>query len=120
MSSRREFLKDVASSTAGLLFCGCGFAEAAFASAQAGGAPKRREVMVGGQRVKTIDLHTHAYSPEIYELLKSHAGGNPTTEAGETGRLLNLHNIQDHIRQMDERGLDVSVLSANPPNWYWA
>src|SRR4029077_14879408 len=94
VASRREFLRDVAGSTAGLLFCGCGFADATFALAQAAGPPKRREVMVGGQRIRTIDLHTHAYSPEIWELVKSHGGANPTTDAGETGRLLNLHNIQ--------------------------
>jgi|SRR5581483_8395406 len=35
-------------------------------------------------------------------------------------RYMNLHNIDARLAQMDERGIDVSVLSFNPPNWYWA
>jgi len=31
-------------------------------------------------------------------------------------RYMNLHNIDARLAQMDERGIDVSVLSFNPPN----
>jgi aminocarboxymuconate-semialdehyde decarboxylase len=120
MSNRREFLKDVAGATAGLAFLGCGFAEAALGPAQAGGARKRREVMVGGRRVRTIDVHSHCYSPEVWELVKHHEKSNPLADAGETSRLLNLQNLQGRLAQMDERGIDMAALSVNPPNWYFA
>jgi predicted TIM-barrel fold metal-dependent hydrolase len=120
MPDRREFLKNVSSATAGLLFVGCGFADAAFGGAQAGGAPRRREVTLGGRRVRTLDVHAHCQSTEAMELLRS--GVKLPADPGETEdilRLLNLHNVQDRLAQMDARGIDTAVLSANP-HWYKA
>lgn len=71
-------------------------------------APARREVKVGGKRVKTIDVHSHCVIPETLELMGlplTHQRGPGITEVGER-----------RIREMNEQGVDVEVLSINP---YW-
>lgn len=127
MTNRRKFLTDLGA--AGILFTGCGFAARELRAGQAGGSRPRKEARVGGRRVLTIDTHTHCYVPEMWDLLKGHqeltgtynATGRTNPLGGETqARYMNLHNINDRLAQMDERGIDVSVLSFNPPNWYWA
>src|SRR5262245_27361949 len=54
MADRREFLKDCAAASAGLLFGGSAAAHAAPGASQTAARGKRWEVMVGGQRVRTI------------------------------------------------------------------
>ncbi len=70
MPNRREFLRNAVGASAGMLLLGRGVNSAAEASPQEGGAPKRREVMVGKRRVKTVDVHAHVSVPEATELLK--------------------------------------------------
>lgn len=100
--NRREFLKDAAS--AGIVFTGCNLATHGLA-AQPGPWP-RRQVMVGGRRVKTIDIHAHIVVPEAAAMMgvKSAPG-------------LPLSMSDDRFRAMDEWGTDMQVLSINP-NWY--
>src|SRR5688572_10151965 len=84
---------------------------AAAAGAQGGGttqaASRRREVKVNGKRVRTIDIHCHAVVPETLELCKhsSVQRGPGIEEVGER-----------RIREMDEMGVDLGVISINP---YW-
>jgi aminocarboxymuconate-semialdehyde decarboxylase len=103
--TRREFLQTAAT---GLVFVGCDLLAAHHARAQA----RRREVMVNGKRVKTIDVHAHCAVPEALALMNLKLAGpglrpdlDMATEAG--GRL----------RAMDEQGIDVEALSINP-DWY--
>jgi aminocarboxymuconate-semialdehyde decarboxylase len=103
--TRREFLQTAAT---GLVFVGCDLLAARHARAQA----RRRDVMVNGKRVKTIDVHAHCAVPEALALMNLKLAGpglrpdlDMATEAG--GRL----------RAMDEQGIDVEALSINP-NWY--
>jgi predicted TIM-barrel fold metal-dependent hydrolase len=120
MSDRRQFLKNVTGATAGLYFVGCGFANS-FASVQVDGGRKRREVTVGGRRMLTVDVHAHCQTPEAGQLLKS-INSNQPSDPGETEdiiRMLNLHNVNERLAQMDARGIDMAVLSANP-HWYRA
>ena len=53
MPTRREFFQDAASAMAGIVFVGCGLVEMAEAQPQSGSAASRRQVVVGGRRVKT-------------------------------------------------------------------
>ncbi len=102
MRSRRRFCRDVA---AGVLCFASGGAGAIARAAQAGGAPARRQVTVGGRRVKTIDMHTHCVVPEAVALIPG-ATVDPS-----------LVIQADRLRQMDAQGIDVQVLSINPV-WY--
>ena len=88
----------------GVAFVGCG---PSGAQPQARG--RRREVMVGGRRVKTVDVHAHCGLPAAMALL----GLEFTTEA------LLMSKPEDRLRAMDEQGIDVEALSINP-FWYKA
>ncbi len=62
MSNRREFLRGVAGASAGAFLLGSGgLMRAAYARPQAAGGASRRQVIIGGRRVKTVDVHTHAW-----------------------------------------------------------
>jgi len=49
----------------GILFTGCSMTN----SAAVPGGGRRRQVMVGGKRVKTIDVHAHCVVKEALDLL---------------------------------------------------
>jgi aminocarboxymuconate-semialdehyde decarboxylase len=102
MVNRRQFLKDAAS--AGVLFTGCGMCQY-HAVAQSRSA-KRREVTVGGQRVRTIDIHAHVIIPEATALV------GVTTEPTNESVM-----APARFDTMDEWGTDMQALSINA-NWY--
>ena len=95
-----------------LAFVSC---ESSRASAGAGGssgqtqAHGRREVVVSGKRVKTIDVHAHCIVPEAAQLID-----HPLEAPG-----LLWSNLGDRLAQMDRTGVDVEALSINP-YWYRA
>jgi aminocarboxymuconate-semialdehyde decarboxylase len=110
MSNRREFFKEVAGAVAGVVFTGCGLLDAAQQSAKSAGAPKRRQVMVGGRRVKTIDIHAHVVVPEATALMgRKTEANNAAVMAGEMAT--------ERFARMDEWGTDMQALSINP-TWY--
>ncbi len=115
MSNRRAFLKTLAAATAGTTLGGWRDAASAF-SAQAEAAPaKRREIFVGGKRVKVVDVHAHAVIPEVAELVK----GTKLLRANGPARGPQVLG-PDRLRVLDERGIDVQVLSINLFWWYAA
>jgi aminocarboxymuconate-semialdehyde decarboxylase len=66
----------------------------------------RREVVISGKRVKTVDVHAHCIVPEAAQLIN-----HPLEAPG-----LLWANVGDRLAQMDQSGVDVQVLSVNP---YW-
>src|ERR1700740_2113912 len=92
MPSRRDFIRGVAGTTAGMLVTRGGLAEA-FAQAPPAGAAKRREVTIAGRRVKVIDIHAHAGIPEVTEVLK----GTPLAHYAQGGGRLG----PDRIAELD-------------------
>jgi aminocarboxymuconate-semialdehyde decarboxylase len=70
---------------------------------------RRREVVVGGRRVKTIDVHAHCVIPEAYALLGRKVDDHRGPGIGEVG--------ERRIREMDAQGIDMEALSINPA-WY--
>jgi aminocarboxymuconate-semialdehyde decarboxylase len=90
---------------AGIAFVGCDLLSARSAHAQSG--RRRREVVVSGRRVKTVDVHAHCAVPEALALM----GIKVAPQALVMG--------EDRIRAMDEQGIDVEALSINP-YWYRA
>jgi aminocarboxymuconate-semialdehyde decarboxylase len=113
MHVRSESIK----STAQLIFTGCGLTSAAPMRAQARTAAKakaaarRREVKVGGKRVKTIDVHAHCIIPEAYALLGLEVSDHRGPGIDEVG--------PRRIGEMDAQGIDIEALSINP-RWYRA
>ncbi len=86
-------------------------ADAAFVSCGGAAAPqgRRREVVVSGKRVKTVDVHAHCAVPAAMALM----GRKLETEA------LLMTNTEERLRAMDAQGIDVEALSINP-YWYGA
>jgi aminocarboxymuconate-semialdehyde decarboxylase len=70
---------------------------------------RRREVVVGGRRVKTIDVHAHCAVPEAMALL-----GLTVSPSS-----LLLATPAERLRAMDAQGIDVEALSINA-YWYGA
>jgi aminocarboxymuconate-semialdehyde decarboxylase len=112
MTTRREFLEWGAGALAGVAFVGCDWLAAAPARAQG----PRREVMLAGRRVKTVDVHAHCAVPEALALM------NLKLLAPGTSWPPVLHmatQVSERLRAMDEQGIDVQALSINP-YWYKA
>src|SRR5215475_1500495 len=111
MRNRRAFLQQVAGATAGLFVARSGFPAAAPARAQVGAAAgKRREVSIGGRRIKTVDIHAHTFVPEVWDVVKD----TPLAAAAKgslTGYVV-LGNPQRLI-DMDAQGIDVQVINVN-------
>lgn len=122
MSSRREFLKNLAGATMGIMFVSCGLVNAASSFQQAGGKAKSREVVVAGRRVKTIDIHCHCFVPEIWELMKNFKEAQPLKQFvdGPQAPKLNVNTLEFRLQQMDEWGIDIQAVSIAPEYNYWA
>ena len=110
MMIRREFVEDTAGAVAGVAFVACGLQSAAPAQAQS----RRREVVVNGRRVKTVDVHAHCAVPEAMALMGLKVTGTPNLPT-----VLVMSQVADRLRAMDEQGIDVEALSINP-YWYKA
>jgi aminocarboxymuconate-semialdehyde decarboxylase len=116
MRNRRDFLKTVAGATTGMLITGPAFAESALELQGDAAAPvKRREVSIGGKRVKVVDVHAHCVIPEVWDLVKD---TSLAATAGGRARGPNLMG-PDRIRAIDQLGIDVQVLSING-YWFYA
>lgn len=106
MTTRRQFLQ-----SAGLCFVGCGIAGHAHAEASA--PTDRREAMVAGKRVRTIDIHAHCQVPAAMAI----AGERLPRPPGVILEYPGLHEVADaRLAAMEARGVDMQVLSCNP---YW-
>src|SRR5215471_1864623 len=94
-----------------LAFVGCEISAGDGAGAGGGSSQTqgRREVVVSGKRVKTIDVHAHCIVPEAAQLIN-----HPLEAPG-----LLWSNVGDRLAQMDRTGVDVEALSINP-YWYRA
>ncbi len=85
----------------GVVFTICGGSDAPRA--------RRREVVVNGRRVRTVDIHAHCAVPEANALM-----GRSVEADG-----LLQSKMDDRLRAMDAQGIDVEALSINP-YWYTA
>jgi aminocarboxymuconate-semialdehyde decarboxylase len=115
MPNRRAFIRNVAGATAGAFFLNRQFTAAAGGIQQAAAAGGRREIVIGGRRIKVVDIHTHHFIPEAVDV----ATGTPLEAAAKgqarnTDRYLGPHWLQ----YMDEEGIDVMALNMNP--WWYA
>ncbi len=93
----------------GIAFVRCGLLSVTPDHAPAPAGPRRRQVVVGGRRVKTIDVHAHCAVPEAMALMGLTVSPSSLLMARPAERL----------RAMDEQGIDVEALSINA-YWYGA
>jgi aminocarboxymuconate-semialdehyde decarboxylase len=100
MHDRRAFLTALGGVTAGIWLGGPAFAQG------------RKEVMIGGRRIKTVDIHYHAQIPAVMDVIRG------TDLERNIGGSRNLG--PERIPVMDARGIDVGVMSANQYWWYEA
>ena len=96
--NRRQFIQGLA---AGMAACGV---------LRKAGAQARREVSVGGKRVKVVDIHAHATFPEVADVIKE----GPLMRFARTARALG----PDRIQELDKRGIDIQVVEVNTFWWY--
>lgn len=107
MTTRRQFLTQ----TAGLCFVGCGIEGHVHAQAPAG--TRRREVVVSGKRVRTIDVHAHCQIPAAMQI----AGDRLPKPLGVILEYPGLYQVAgERLKSMDAQGIDMQALSCNP---YW-
>jgi aminocarboxymuconate-semialdehyde decarboxylase len=101
--TRREFLT----------MCAAGVVAAGQRPLLGQGAAARRQVTIGGRRVRVIDVHAHCVIPTEHLLtgtkLAGSGGGAPGTILGP-----------DRIETMDRQGVDIQALSINFYWWYAA
>jgi len=71
--------------------------------------PRRRETVINGKRIKTVDVHAHCIVPAAAALI------NHPLEAPA----LIMDDTSTRIAAMDSQGIDVEALSINP-YWYRA
>jgi aminocarboxymuconate-semialdehyde decarboxylase len=105
--NRRQFLAGMAGATAGVFFGRPSVLRAA-----------RRQVVINGRRAKVVDGHAHCTVPEALNVLKdTPLARSISTAINAPGAPLVI--AAERVRQMDEQGIDVEVLSINP-FWYAA
>jgi aminocarboxymuconate-semialdehyde decarboxylase len=104
MANRRDFFKTVAGAAAGMYVAGRGSAASARQAPAA-----RRQVMVGGRRVRVVDIHSHATVPEVDPVIQN-------TEYAKQGGGRPLG--PDRVALIDKQGIDVQALSINGFWWY--
>ena len=108
------------------LFCGCGVAASTVCGARAMHAsalqgPARREVTIGGRRVRTVDMHSHVFVQEAWPLVKDLPQvdramanlGNSPMAVGDRAAL------DRRFREMDRVGIDVHVISVHPSQFLY-
>jgi len=104
MPTRRDFFKVVGNTATGAYLLGHGLG----AAAQTG----RKQIVVGGNEIKTVDIHAHCVFREIADLI---AG----TEFDR--QFPDWYVLGDfRMDAMDERGIDVAALTVNNYWWYGA
>jgi len=112
MTTRRNFLKAASAAAAtGIVFCGCGLPRRAHAQPP----HQKLPVMVGGTRIKTIDVHAHCYFRETLALVGEEGAKierSPVNGAAET-----FVDINQRLAAMDAQAVDMEILSINP-FWY--
>jgi aminocarboxymuconate-semialdehyde decarboxylase len=109
MSTRRDFIKKAAGAAASVVFTGCNVPGLAHAQGA------RKQTIINGKRIKTIDIHAHCVIPEAVAV----TGRDPKTVLAGTTRGSDelFIGAEPRLRAMDSQGIDVEALSINP-TWY--
>ena len=116
MANRRQFLQGIMGASATIVLESSRYGLLNAKPQQSGAAlPKHKPVMVGGKKIKTVDVHCHTDIPEVLDLLKGTPIEKEPTEPGRKVAQIDAKRVQI----MDKEGIDVEVVSINP-FWYGA
>lgn len=108
MDAHNRANDDANSKGSQLEFVGCDLSGGSDEGAAQSGA-RRREVIVSGRRVKTVDVHAHCVIPQALALAGGRIDDSFGPGLGELGKR--------RTGEMDVQGIDVEVISINP-HWY--
>jgi aminocarboxymuconate-semialdehyde decarboxylase len=112
--SRRRFLAASAVAGGGVFFCPCGL------TALAQAPPARRQVVVGGSRVRTIDMHAHVFIDEAWPLVKDFPQTDKAmANLGTSPMAIDQAAMDRRFREMDRQGIDVHVISVHPSQFLY-
>jgi aminocarboxymuconate-semialdehyde decarboxylase len=115
--SRRRFLQTTVVAGGGLFFCPCGLGAQAPAAAATGG---RRQVLVGGQRVRTVDMHAHVFIDDAWPLVKDFPQTDKAmANLGASPMAIDQQTMDRRFREMDRQGIDVHVISVHPSQFLY-
>lgn len=113
MTDRRNFMKR----SAGMMFCACGLAGPAHAQAPRAA---RAPVVIGGQRVRVIDTHTHCYFQDSLKLMGADWEKLMPPVKGVAQHFVSQKEVLERrLADMESMGVDMQVLNTNP-FWYGA
>jgi aminocarboxymuconate-semialdehyde decarboxylase len=101
MPNRRQFFRNIAGAAAGAYVVGRGMPEVARAQG-------RREVSIGGRRIRVVDVHAHTDIP-LGDVVK----GTPFEKEAAANP-----GLDQRILAMDKQGVDTQALSINGFWWY--
>jgi len=109
--NRRRFLHAIGAAGCGAFCC-----RAWSAAAQTPRAP----VVVGGRRVRTVDMHSHVYVDDVYPLVKDRKEIDPAL-AGLTRSPMAIDqaSIERRLQEMDRQRIAVHVLSVHPSQFLY-
>lgn len=112
MANRRDFMRGLGAASLGVMGLPC----TCCGPLRAQTAPPRRELTIGGQRVRTIDVHAHCGVQDVLKVVQ----GTPL-ERPASGQLKSRQNDPlDGVRlaEMNRQGVDIEVLTVNP--WWYS
>jgi aminocarboxymuconate-semialdehyde decarboxylase len=109
MATRRGLLRGLG----GLAFCTCCMQRAARAQTP----PRRLPITVAGQRVRTIDVHSHCLFLEALALMGTDAQAILPPTKGVPDHFIEADQAAQRMALMDDMAIDMEVLSINP-FWY--
>ena len=113
--TRRGFLETSFLAGGGLVFCPCALTAQARAAA-----PTRRQVVVGGQRVRTIDMHAHVFIDDAWPMVKDFPQTDKAmANLGASPMAIDQTTIDRRFREMDRQGIDVHVISVHPSQFLY-
>jgi aminocarboxymuconate-semialdehyde decarboxylase len=121
---RRGFLQAAAVCCGGIFLRGRNLsAIGAAAGGQAPTAGVRRQVIVGGKRVRTVDMHCHGYLHDVWPLVKDRAEVDAKAFEGLANgpMALSAKTVEARLQEMDRQGIDVHAVSLTDDQFfYWA
>ena len=101
------------------MFCPCGLS-AAYGLFAAPQAPARRQIVVGGQRVRTIDMHAHVFINDAWPLVKDLPQVDRSmANLGASPMAIDAATLDRRFREMDRQGIDMHAISVHPSQFLY-